>query len=341
MEKLHDENKLVVKSYADLKPYFNEKANLAQIRINNEFISKIEHIQKIATDGLNILSIVSEVKNKSKKLTVILTPKMKKALKEGTAKICYSHKDGKFFPKIQYQDGSSEFLSLENLAGTPNYTNIAILANQIQIQQTLISIQNLLLDFAEETDRQLTCLLRNSHQDRVLKAEHAKQNFNSFLQGNISKDFVVNSINEAFLNLKAEILNNIKDLKDIYNQIENKKLSFGIRKMIDKEQNLINFILEGIVHLQVIYNIEMYLAYERNLEIKDDIFEIQNKYSEFYIESFKEEELSLLSGLSRFDEDIWSTQLRPVLNQLKENKREVLLCKKNVPESITEKQLNT
>lgn len=133
MEKLHDENKLVVKSYADLKPYFNEKANLAQIRINNEFISKIEHIQKIATDGLNILSIVSEVKNKSKKLTVILTPKMKKSLKEGTAKICYSHKDGKFFPKIQYQDGSSEFLSLENLAGTPNYTNIAILANQIQI----------------------------------------------------------------------------------------------------------------------------------------------------------------------------------------------------------------
>ena len=152
---------------------------------------------------------------------------------------------------------------------------------------------------------------------------------------------MVNSINEAFLNLKAEILNNIKDLKDIYNQIENKKLSFGIRKMIDKEQNLINFILEGIVHLQVIYNIEMYLAYEKNLEIEDDIFEIQNKYSEFYIESFKEEELSLLSGLSRFDEDIWSSQFRPVLNQLKENKREVLLCKKNVPESITEKQLNT
>lgn len=345
-------NEIVVKSYSDLKPYFDNKALSNQLLINNTFISEIEKtyelfnsstntLQDIAIKASNITSYVSEAKNKNENLTAILTPKMKNALKNGTAKICNSYKDGKIFPKIQYKDGSSEFISLETLQSSPNYTNMTVLANQMQMQQTLTSIQNTLLDFAEETDRQLSCLQRDSHQNRMIKAETAKLNFNSYLIGNLSKDILISTINGALPALQSELENNLHDLADICNQIEHKKTSIGMRKMIDKEQLLINYFLEGLTQLQAMCNIEMYLEYERSSsfsENEEHIFNIQNRYSEILIECLSEDILALLSGLSIFDEDIWEDRFKPGIQQLKDNKKEVLLCQKNVQENIMVKQ---
>ena len=66
-------------------------------------------------------------------LKAILTPEMKTALKNGTARLCESHKDGKIFPKIQYNDNRSEFISLKEVSEMPNFSNITMLMNQMQM----------------------------------------------------------------------------------------------------------------------------------------------------------------------------------------------------------------
>lgn len=325
-----------IKTFSDLQIYLKKKSETNQIGLCDRFNALIGRIQK---DTVNISIGFSTLKNETIKLIPFLTQEQKLALTEGAARLCNSHKDGKIFPKIQYKDGSSEFISLDQVNAI-DHIEIINLVNQMQIQQSLDNIQNILLDFAEITDFKLNCLLRNSHQDRINKSEKVKLDFDSFIKGDLSKDFVISSINNAFPALKSEISNNLQDLEDLCKKINNKKTSWGMRKLIDDEKKIIVYILEGLTQLQCLYKIEMYFEYERNSdsfflgEIGNDIFKIQNKYTEFLVSNFSEKKLSLLSGLNTLDEDIWMTKFRPGIEKLKNNKKEVLSCQSFVKESI-------
>lgn len=344
------ENEIIVKNYADLVPFFEEKILSNQIRINNLFITEVDNIsyqnltvsniKDAAIQASDVVNYVNQAKSGKEQLEAIFTPKMRQALENGTARLCKSHKDGEIFSKIQYNDGSSEFISLKNVKGAPNYANMAVLANQMQMQQTIKAIQDVLMDFAEETDRQLTCLQRDNHDNRMLKAETAKLDFETFLE---SPDYIhqlKHSLNEAFPAVKKELERNLSDLQDIFEQLENKKTSFGMKKMIQKEQILIDSILEDSSYLQVLCNIEMYLYYKQedtNLNrINHSMFDVQKKYSEVLINSFSPKRLELLSGLSTLPEDIWRNNFMPGIKCLKTDIKEVLLCQNNVQENIME-----
>ena len=340
------DNEIIVKKYTDLKPFFETKALQNQIILNNKFLeiydsckNQINVSNKVldATSKIsNVVNYINQATPGKSKLEAILTPEMREALKNGTAKLCNSHKDGEIFSKIQYSDGRSEFISLKEVNGAANYGNMSMLANQMQMQQTLKSIQDILTDFAEETDRQLMCLQRDNHDNRMIKAETAKLDFEDFLKEN-SNDYMylMHSINEAFPSIRKEIKNNLSDLKEICDQLDKKRTSLGMKKMIDKEQVYINFILEGLTHLQVLCNIEMYVDYMRNehksiSEKENSMINVQKKYADILLECFTQDNLELLSGLSIFPEDIWRNNFMPGIEQLNKNMKEVLICQSNV-----------
>lgn len=339
-------NEIVVKKYTDLKPFFETKALQTQIILNKNFLEIYDSDKNQIDLSGKILDAASKISNAANylnqatsgqsKLEAILTPEMREALKNGTAKICISHKDGGIFPKIQYSNGNSEFIPLKEVKGAANYGNMAMLVNQMQMQQTLKNIQDILIDFAEETDRQLMCLQRDNHDNRMIKAETAKLDFEDFLKDNSSDyKYLMHSINEAYPSIRKEIKNNLADLEDICNEIAKKRTSFGMKKMIDKEQVYINFILEGLTHLQVLCNIEMYIDYMRNEhksinEKENSMIEVRKKYADVLLDCFTQENLELLSGLSIFPEDIWRNNFMPGIKQLKENIEEVLICQSNV-----------
>lgn len=343
------DNEIIVKKYTDLKPFFETKALQNQIILNNNFLEIYDSCKNQVNLSNKALDTASQISNAvnyinqatpgKSKLEAILTPKMREALKNGTAKLCNSHKDGEIFSKIQYSDGRSEFISLKEVNGAANYGNMSMLANQMQIQQTIKSIQDILTDFAEETDRQLMCLQRDNHDNRMIKAETAKLDFEDFLKENSTDyKYLMHSINEAYPSIRKEIKNNLCDLKEICDQIDKKRTSFGMKKMIDKEQVYINFILEGLTHLQVLCNIEMYVDYMRNehksiIEKENSMIDVQKKYADILLECFTQDKLELLSGLSIFPEDIWRNNFMPGIEQLNRNMKEVLICQNNVQEN--------
>lgn len=346
------DKEIVVKKYTDLKPFFETKALQNQIILNNNFLeiydsckNQIDLSNKVldtASEVATVTNYINQATSGKSKLEAILTPKMREALENGTAKLCSSHKDREIFSKIQYSDGSSEFISLKEVKGATNYGNMAMLANQMQIQQTLKTIQDILTDFAEETDRQLMCLQRDNHDNRMIKAETAKLDFEDFLKENSSDyKYLMHSINEAYPSIRKELKNNLCDLKEICDQIDKKRTSFGMKKMIEKEQTYINFIMEGLTHLQVLCNIEMYIDYMRNecksiIKKENSMIDVQKKYADVLLECFTQEKLELLSGLSIFPEDIWRNNFMPGIQLLNKNMKEALICQSNVQESTME-----
>ena len=339
-------DEIVVRKYTDLKPFFEKKALQNQVILNKNFLVLYDSINNQIDLSANIMDSASKIANAvnyinqatsgKSKLGAIITPKMREALANGTAKLCNSHKDGEIFSKIQYSDGSSEFISLKEVKGLPNSSNMAMLANQMQMQQTLKSIQDILTDFAEETDRQLMCLQRDNHDNRMIKAETAKLDFEEFLKENSSDyKYLMHSINEAYPSIRKEIKNNLGDLKDICEQIDKKRTSFGMKRMIEKEQVYINYILEGLTHLQVICNIEMYIDYMRSEhkstnEKENSMIEVQKKYADVLLDCLTQENLELLSGLNIFPEDIWRNNFMPGIKQLSTNIKEALICQNSV-----------
>ena len=343
------ETEIIVRKYSDLKPFFEQKASERLISFNNQFISEIEfstksllqntknianNFSKIAT-GTAILGEMS--KEGKTDLKAILTPEMKTALKNGTARLCESHKDGKIFPKIQYNDNRSEFISLKEVSKMPNFSNMTMLMNQMQMQQTLNSIQNILVDFAEETDRQLCYLQKAEHDDRILKAKLAKKDFETYLQqGDAYKTTMLHSNNDAFVTLCHELETKLEELDQCVQTIKKKITSFGTKKLMEKEQNIMKEIIETLEHLQILCNIEMYISYVNGeKDNQETLYEVQKKYSDVLIENLTEEKLKLLSGLCTLPKDIWHDIFMPGLKQIKQNKKELLLCQKNVKENIT------
>ena len=344
------EKEIVVRKYSDLKPYFENKSLQNQIQVNQLFINEFEKsftqvqidlkkAKNFAQKAVKLGGIANEMKSGKSSLEAVLTPKMTEALKNGTGKLCEAHKDGNIFSKIQYADGSSEFISLKEVKGSPNFTNIQLLVNQAQMQQTLTDIQNLLIDFAEETDRQLVCLQRDNHDNRMLKSETVKLNFESYRKGMVSLDNLTTSINEAFPAVAKEMKVNLKDLKELSIAINEKRTSFGMKKMIEKEQTYIKYILEGLTQFQVLGNIEMFLRYEldkdESVENKErNMMDVQKRYCDVLIENFGSEELELLSGLSILPKDIWRESVMPGIEKLNANMKEVVLCQNSVQENI-------
>ena len=343
---------IAVKKYTDLKVFFENKVIRNEIILNNTFLEFYEtyNQQKVDSDTIldttskvsNIANYMNQVSSGNSKLEAILTPEMKKALENGTAKLCVSCKDGQIFPKIQYNNGKSEFISLKEIKDSPNYGNMAILANQMQIQQSLKNMQDLFTDFAEETDRQLKYLQRDNHEDRLIKAETAKLDFEEFLKEDTSDyKLLMHSINEAFPSIRVDMETNLEKLKKICECFERKKTSWGMEKMMEEEQILISYVIEDLTHLQVLYNIETYITYVRNEhkttnDKETKMFETQKKYADVLLSCFTKENLELLSGLSDLPEDIWRNNFMPGIESLKSNMKEALLCLNNVPVNTIE-----
>lgn len=89
------ETSIVVRKYADLKPFFEEKSKKGLITLNNQFITEIEtaanKFEKYFPDIENGLSrlaagsaIIYEIAKANKiHFETILTPEMKKAMETG------------------------------------------------------------------------------------------------------------------------------------------------------------------------------------------------------------------------------------------------------------------
>lgn len=346
------ETRIVVRKYSDLKPFFEEKSKNGLITLNNQLITELD---KAATklekyfpnieNGLSKLSagsaIIYEIAKANKMhFEAVLTPEMKKAIATGVGGFQKSHKiEGDFHTMFQWADKHTENITLRQVKELPNYSNMAVLMNQMQMQQTMQSIQNTLMDFAEETDRQLGCIQQAIHDDRIKKAEIAKRDFETFLQeGNDYKNFMLHSNNEAFVNLSTELNSNLKELEDIVQKIRNKKTSLGTQKLINKEQVLMNNVIETLNHFNVLNNIETYIAYIQNEndfnKQNETVQKIQKNYSDVLIDCFTEKRLELLSGLCTLPKDIWRENFMPGLAQIKQNNKELLICQRNVKENI-------
>lgn len=350
------ETSIVVRKYADLKPFFEEKSKKGLITLNNQFITEIEtaanKFEKYFPDIENGLSrltagsaIIYEIAKANKiHFEAILTPEMKKAMETGVGGFQQSHKvPGDFHTMFQWKGGHSENITLRQVKELPNYSNMALLMNQMQMQQTMQSIQNTLMDFAEETDRQLNCIQQSIHDNRIMTAEIAKRDFETFLrEGDSYKNFLLHSNNEAFVNISKELQNNLVELEEIVKKSNKKITSWGIKKSIINEQKSMNKIIETLNHFQVLNNIEMYLAYIRNendLEKQSkEIHEVQKEYSDVLINCFTEERLQVLSGLCTLPKDIWRENFMPGLAQIKQNKEELLICQNNVKENTMVQQ---
>lgn len=346
------QNELVVRSYADIKPFFEEKAKEGLVVLNNQLIPEIQSaisnlVDKIPDIGNGVAkvaagaAIIHEIAKATKThFEAILTPEMEEALKKGIGGFEKSHKiKGDFHTMFIWKGGQTENVTLREIQELPNYSNITMLMNQMQMQQTLTSIQNTLLDFAEETNRQLSFLQKAEHDNRILKSELAKQDFETYLrEGKDYKGFMLHSNNDAFLNLRLELKTKLEELEGVAQDIENKKLSFGMKNLMDKEQEIINQIIETLDNFHVLCNIEMYVAYinSESDNTKESLQTVQKKYSDVLVEYLTENRLKLLSGLSTMPKDIWHDSFMPGIEHLKQSNKELLLCKKNVRESITE-----
>lgn len=339
-------NEIVVKKYTDLKPFFEQKATEGLLTLTNSFFSEIEKasidlVDKLSTAG-NVVStaaaggaIIYEVaKANNIHFEANLTPEMEKALQAGIGKFQQSHKiTGDFHTMFQWNNGTKENITLRQIQEVPNYANIAVLANQMMMQQTLTSIQNTLMDFAEETDRQLSLLQQAVHDERMLRALTAKSDFETYLQeGEEYKAFMLHSNNEAFNNVKIELKRKLEELEETREEIRTKRLSKEMEELIKKQDNCMTEIIETLYHFQVISNIELYLAYKK--EVKQSIQEVEEKYIDVLLENFTEDRLWLLSGLSKLPNDIWHENFMPCIEKIKQNKEELLLCQKNVKENI-------
>ena len=345
-------NEIVVRNYSDIKPFFEEKEKEGLINLNNRFIAEIDLSQSesvkgkvnktnIATkviSGAGIANELSEIKKTH--LEPILTPEMKEALSKGTARLCKSHKDGLIFPKIQYNNGKSEFLSLDEIHNLPNYTNVIVLMNQMQMQENFEISQNIITDFSEETNRQLKNIKTYLHDNRIIKAETTKQYLEQYLQDYdlYKKAILEHDLCDSYISMKKDIEANLNEIKQIVQKFNKEKTEEQMQKDIENEQTCIQFILEDINHLQVLYNIEKFLAYkssEDDFKI-DSLITIQQKYSDILIESFSQENLELLSGLFIGSKDIFREVFMPNIENLIENKEDLLLCQKNVKENSME-----
>ena len=97
-------DEIVVRKYTDLKPFFEKKALQNQVILNKNFLVLYDSINNQADLSANIMDSASKIANAvnyinqatsgKSKLEAIITPKMREALANGTAKLCNSHKDG-------------------------------------------------------------------------------------------------------------------------------------------------------------------------------------------------------------------------------------------------------
>lgn len=350
------ETSIVVRKYADLKPFFEEKAKKGLIKLNNQFITEIEtaatKFEKYfpaIENGISKLTagsaIIYEIAKANKiHFEAILTPEMKKAMEIGIGGFQQSHKvPGDFHTMFQWKDGHSENITLRQVKELPNYSNMALLMNQMQMQQTMQSIQNILMDFAEETYSQLNSIQQAIHDDRIKEAEIAKRDFETFLQeGTVYETFVLHSNNTAFVNLELELKRNLEELEKKVYEIQNKRTSIGTSKLIKEEQKLMNQILETLNHFQILSNIETYMVYIRNENNFDKqneaVQNVQRKYSEVLLDCFTEKRLKILSGLCTLPKDIWRETFMPGLAQIKQNNKELLICQNNVKENFMVQQ---
>lgn len=343
------ENEIVVRTYNDVIPFLENESKKNLLLVNNTFIDKVNSIEekflstntinKVVSKVANGVAIANQAKNAKSHLEAILTPEMKKALKEGTAKLYNSHKDGKIFPEIRFEDGRTEFLRLERIADPQAVANITVLSNQMMMQQQLSEIQDTLTYLSEKTNEEFNNLRYELHKEKIDKVETAKADLETYLrEGNNYRDQVFSHINEAFPSLKRELIDKLNELNISYKKIMDGLKSKQIKEEMSKQENDIKYILEDLTNLQVLYHIELYLTYTGNYvseEKKDDNYKIiQNKYSDVFIEIFTEDNLELLSGLYKGSRNIWYEDCLPGIKSLKENKKEYLLCQKNVQENI-------
>lgn len=349
------ENPIVVKKLEDLTEFLESRELQKQTRLNQDFMAELEKAnncagsvsEKITDAGnkvINVATLIKEVKGGKTEFRAIITQEMDKALKDKTGNLYKSHNDGQIFPEIEIRSGGKvdkKFISLEEVKSAPNYANIVMLMNQMQELEKLTSIHDTLIDFAEETNRQLNCIQRDMHDNRIIEAEHAELNFNSFLAGDLDRNHLIDSINKAFPSLRKELEANLHDLEEITTEEFSKKQeSSAMEDLIQKEQNLIKYIIEDSAHLQNLYKIEMYMEYmdESHSPIENDTREIKKKYSEVLIKNFTQERLELLSGLNTFEKNIWYDKFMPGIKNLKadmESVKEISLWKKeDVKENI-------
>jgi len=352
-------NEIVVRSFSDLKSYFEAKEHDNLIYLNNEFINRLDYnddnqsnnFDKINNNNIlstvNVLTTTSQLGSGGSRLQAVLTPEKRTALKNGTAHLCSFHKNGEIFPKFVYASGKSEFISLESIQKLPNFANIMMTLNMMQMQQTLQSIHELLMDFIQETNRQLERLIRDHHDNHMNFVETVKLDFETFLKENNAdyRNFLLHSINEAFPVVCQDIKNNLKDLQIIYDQIEKVHSVENMHDLMVKQDNLINYIQEGIYGLIVLSNIELYIEYERNkdkpiVEQNDSLFTIQDKYLNFFVNNFTEKRLNLLSDLcylpDKHSKNVWQ-EMKQSIKQIKQIKKEKLLCQNNVQANIMAK----
>ena len=342
------ENEIVVRTYNDVIPFLENESKKNLLLQNITFVDKLNSIEEkffssnkineVITIVANGAAIANQAKNAKSHLEAILTPEMKKALKEGTAKLYNSHKDGKIFPEIRFDDGRTEFLRLERIADPQAIANITVLSNQMMMQQQLNDIQHTLTYLSEKTNEEFNNLRYELHKEKIDKVETAKSDIETYLrEGDNYRVQVLSHINEAFPSLKRELNDKLNELKTSYDKIMNGMKSKQIKEEISKQDDNIKFILEDFTNLQVLYHIELYLTYTGNYVSEEKKNEnyllVQNKYSDVLIEIFTDENLELLSGLYKGSKNIWYEDCLPGIQKLKENKKEFLLCQKNVQEN--------
>ena len=344
-------NEIVLRTYSDIIPFLEEESRKHLLLVNNTFIEKLDNIEKdfissininkvsnVVSKAVNAAAIANQAKNSKSHLEAILTPEMKKALKDGTAKLYNSHKDGKIFPEIRFADGRTEFLRLEKITNPQTIANITVLSNQMMMQQQLSEIQNTLTYLAEKTNEEFTNLRHELHKEKIDKVETAKADIDTYLkEGESYRPQVLSHINEAFPSLKRELLDKLKEIKDSSMKIQGKLKAKQIIEEIGKQDDGIKYVLEDLTSLQILYNIELYLTYTKNYVSEEEKNEyirlIQKKYSDVLIEVFTDDSLELLSSLYKGTKNIWYDNCMPGMRSLRESKEEFLLCQKNVQES--------
>lgn len=360
------ESNIIVRKYSDLKPYFETEMKNVQITLNNALLQAIDSIDEssanpnktvnldtisnIASNVINGAVIGHQVINAQSHYEAFLSPEARQALKDGTAKIFHSHKTegGKFFPKIQFDNGKEEFLTLTKITDPQMIANIAGLVNQMEMQQKINDIQTTLIDFVETTNKQFEELRQELHYDRLAKVESAKLDFESYrkevIEGNDSstyKTIIKSKINDAFSYLNVDFIGKMRELQQLASELNNPKKnklnSQSIRDKIQNEKENIKYIIEDMQYFQVLYYIELFLIYENSSrDIKNQntvIADIGNKYIEPIKNVLSSQNLKLLSDLYVGDKNIWQDIFIPKIEKLTKTQKELIECKNNVLEN--------
>lgn len=346
------DNELMVKSYDDIVPFLEKKAKDNQLLVINSFLESIDGLEtsknwvksakNTAVNIANAAVIAQQAANSKPHFEAILTPEMREALKDGSAKIYNSHRDGKFFPKIRY-NGKEEFIRLERIADPQAVANIALMANQMMMQQQLNEIQDTLIDLSKTVNEEFANIRQEMHEEKIDKVETAKLEFNTYMTyGENYRNQVLSHLNEAFPGIKRELDKNLILLKDSSNKILNGAKSNEIKEMMEKQSGSIGIIIENLIAFQVLFNIELYMTYTENLPTvekkKDRVLAVRKKYTDALVEIFTHDRLELLSGLYRGAKDIWRENFMPGIENIREKKLEVLECQRNVQGSIMVRQ---